>query len=184
MVAVDVDLQPLVREARAGNPGAWDRLFRRYQLPLYAYAHELLRDEQISLDIVQETFINACRHLGTLRDDAQFGSWLFGIAHQKCLQQWRRQGREWLVANEEVPEDLPGEEDDPAELLVRQEQEGEFLGLLDRLPAPQRSVVLLHFIEDFTIEEIARIAGVPPGTVKSRLYHAKRALRRLLEDET
>jgi RNA polymerase sigma-70 factor, ECF subfamily len=183
MVAVDVDLQPLVREARAGDPGAWDRLFKRYQLPLYTYAYELVRDEQTSQDIVQETFISACRHLGTLRDDARFGSWLFGIAHQKCAQQWRRRGREPLVAGEEVLDDVAGEEADPAELLVRQEQEGEFLRLLDRLPAPQRSVLLLHFIEDFSIDEIATIAGVPPGTVKSRLYHAKRALRRHLEDE-
>ena len=184
MVAVDVDLQPLVRGARVGDPEAWDRLFRRYQLPLYSYVHELVRDEQISLDIVQETFINACRHLGTLREDARFGSWLFGIAHQKCLQQWRRQGRQPLFSGQEPPEDLAGADEGPAELLVRQEQEEGFLRRLDHIPAPQRSVLLLHFLEDFSIAEIAAIAGVPPGTVKSRLHHAKRALRRQMEDET
>ncbi len=184
MVAVDVDLQPLVREARAGDREAWDRLFRRYQLPLYTYAYELVRDEQASLDIVQETFINACRHLGSLREDARFGSWLFGIAHQKCLQQWRRQGRRPLFSDEEPSEDLAAEIEDPAELLVRQEQEAEFLDRLDQLPAPQRSVLLLHFIEDFSIDEIAAIAGVPPGTVKSRIHPAKRALRRQWEEST
>jgi len=184
MVAVDVDLQPLVREARAGDPGAWDRLFRRYQLPLYTYAHECVRNEQLSLDIVQETFISACRHLATLRDDARFGSWLFGIAHQKCLQHWRRQGRERLFGAEELPEDLAGDEADPSEILVRQEQAEEFLRRLEHLPPPQRSVLLLHFLEDFSIDEIATIAGVPPGTVKSRLHHAKRALRRHLEETT
>src|SRR6266700_2770950 len=84
-----------VLQARAGDGAAWDALFRRYQLPLYVYIFELVRDEQTSLDIVQETFINAVRHLGTLRDDAKFGSWLFGIAHQKCIQRWRkRRGEE------------------------------------------------------------------------------------------
>jgi RNA polymerase sigma-70 factor (ECF subfamily) len=68
-----------VPEARAGDPAAWDALFRRFQLPLYVYVFELRRDEQASLDLVQETFIAAIRHLGSLRDDDKFGSWLFAI---------------------------------------------------------------------------------------------------------
>jgi RNA polymerase sigma-70 factor, ECF subfamily len=182
MVAVDVDLKPLVQEARAGAPEAWDRLFQRYQLPLYVYVHELARDEQTSLDIVQETFINAFRHLGSLREDGKFGSWLFGIAHQKCIQHWRRQGREVRVPEEEWFEALPDPEPDPAVLLIRREQEEEFLRLLEELPGPQRSVLLLHFIEEFSIDEIAAITGSAPGTVKSRLHYAKRALRTLLEE--
>ena len=184
MVAVDVDLKPLVQGARAGDPEAWDRLFQRYQLPLYSYVYELVRQEQASLDLVQETFINACRHLGSLREDEKFGAWLFGIAHQKCLQHWRRRARDRFLADEQSPETLAGPEADPAELLIRQEQEEQFLATLDRLPPSQRSVVLLHFLEDFSIEEIADITGVPPGTVKSRLFYAKRLLRRQLEEAT
>ena len=81
-----------VPQARAGEPAAWDALFRRYQLPLYVYVFELVRNEQTSLDVVQETFIAAARHIGGLRDDAKFGSWLFGIAHQKVIQHWRKRG--------------------------------------------------------------------------------------------
>ena len=65
-----------VPQARAGEPAAWDTLFNRYQLPLYVYVFELVHDEQTSLDVVQETFINAARHIGGLRDDEKFGSWL------------------------------------------------------------------------------------------------------------
>ncbi|HWI58722.1 MAG TPA: sigma factor, partial [Bacillota bacterium] len=83
-----------VPQARAGDPAAWDALFRRYQLPLYVYVFELVQQEQASLDIVQETFINAVRHLSSLREDSKFGSWLFGIAHQKSVQRWRKQTRE------------------------------------------------------------------------------------------
>src|SRR5271169_136454 len=89
-----------VREARAGNPGAWDALFKRYQLPLYVYVFELVHDEQSSLDIVQETFINAVRHIGGLRENDKFGGWLFGIAHQKCVQRWRKQTREETALEE------------------------------------------------------------------------------------
>jgi RNA polymerase sigma-70 factor (ECF subfamily) len=83
-----------VAAARAGSPEAWDALYRRYQLPLYVYVVELLHHEAASLDVVQETFINAARHLAGLREDAKFGSWLFGIAHQKCVQHWRKHNRE------------------------------------------------------------------------------------------
>ena len=175
----DIEQLP-VAQARAGEPAAWDTLFRRYQLPLYVYVFELIRDEQAGLDLVQETFIAAARHIGGLREDAKFGSWLFGIAHQKCIQRWRKHsGKEVLF--DEVPESPDEFEDGPDGLLIRREQEAEFMNLLNQLPLPQRAVLLLHFVEDFSLEEISRITETQLGTVKSRLHYAKRALRKLLE---
>ena len=168
-----------VPQARAGEPAAWDALFRRYQLPLYVYVFELVRDEQAGLDLVQETFIAAVKHIGSLRDDAKFGSWLFGIAHQKCVQRWRKRKE---ILFDEIPEQAGEFEDSPDDLLIRQESEAEFMKLLNQLPLPQRSVLLLHFVEDFSLEEIGRITETQVGTVKSRLHYAKRALRKLLED--
>jgi RNA polymerase sigma-70 factor (ECF subfamily) len=168
-----------VPQARAGEPAAWDTLFRRYQLPLYVYVFELVRDEQAALDIVQETFIAAARHIGGLREDAKFGSWLFGIAHQKCVQHWRKRKE---VLFDEIPESLGEFEDGPDDLLIRREQETEFMNSLNQLPLPQRSVLLLYFVEDFPLEEIARITETQLGTVKSRLHYAKKSLRKLLEE--
>ncbi len=169
-----------VAQARAGDKAAWDTLFRRYQLPLYVYVFELVHDEQTSLDIVQESFINAARHIGSLREDAKFGSWLFGIAHQKCIQRWRKQARDEAL-QEELAAAPPDFEDDPAKFLIRAEQEAEFMKLLNQLPLAQRSVLLLHFVEEFSLEEIAGITGAQLGTVKSRLHYAKKALRNILE---
>jgi RNA polymerase sigma-70 factor (ECF subfamily) len=171
-----------VAQAKAGEPAAWDILFRRYQLPLYVYVFELVHDEQTSLDLVQETFIAAVRHIGGLRDDAKFGSWLFGIAHQKCIQRWRKQNRAEVLLDE-IPETPDESENRPDDLLIRQEQEAGFMQLLNQLPLPQRSVLLLHFVEDFSLEEIAGITGTPVGTVKSRLHYAKKSLRKLLEEK-
>lgn len=183
MLAVAAPEQLPVADARAGSPEAWDALFQRYQLPLYAYIFELVRAEQPSLDLVQETFIAAARHLAGLRDDARFGSWLFGIAHQKCIQHWRKSGREEPL-DADFAEALPGAENDPSELLIREEQEAEFMQALNQLPEPQRAVLLLHFIEDFSLEEISRITGASLGTVKSRMHYAKKALRELLEERS
>jgi len=171
-----------VAQAREGDPAAWDALFRRFQLPLYVYVFELVRDEQASLDIVQEAFINAVRHISGLREDDKFGGWLFGIAHQKCVQRWRKQLREGN-ALEEVGTAPPEFEAGPDDLLIREEHEKEFMSRLNQLPPPQRSAVLLHFVEDFSIEQIAEITGTAPGTVKSRLHYAKKALKKLMEEE-
>ena len=180
MLLVAAHEQLPVAQARAGKPEAWDALFRRYQKPLYVFAYELVHDEQASLDIVQETFIAATRHLDSLRHDAKFGSWLFGIAHQKCQQRWRKQDRE-----HDALEDFartPGDfEPDARELLIRREQETEFMHFLNQLPPPQRAVLLLHFLEDFSLEEIAIATATPLGTVKSRLHYAKKSLRTLWE---
>jgi RNA polymerase sigma-70 factor (ECF subfamily) len=171
----DIETLPVL-QARAGDSAAWDVLFRRYQLPLYVYVFELVREEQPSLDLVQETFIAAVRHLGSLREDEKFGSWLFGIAHQKCVQRWRKRKD---VLFDETP-DAPDEwEKQPDNLLLRREQEIEFMKLLEQLPRPQRSILLLHYVEDFSLEEIAGITETQIGTVKSRLHYAKKALRKL-----
>ena len=182
MLVVDEREQLPVSEARTGLPEAWDILFKRYQLPLYVYVFELLHDEQTTLDVVQETFINAARYIRSLREDEKFGGWLFGIAHQKCIQHWRKRSREKDLLEEfaEAPIEF---HDDPADFLIRAEQEGEFMELLNRLPLPQRSVLLLHFVEDFSLEEIAAITEAQLGTVKSRLHYAKKALRKLIEEK-
>jgi len=172
-----------VAEARAGEPEAWEVLFRRYQLPLYIYVFELVRDEQASLDIVQETFIAAVRHIGSLHANEKFGSWVFGIAHQQCVQRWRRQTREarWRDEVDQATADLqPG----PDDLLIRREEEAEFVRHLSQLPLPQRTVLVLHFIEDFSLEEIARITGASLGTVKSRIHYGKKSLQRLLQEKS
>ena len=172
-----------VQQAQAGEPEAWRALMRRYQLPLYVYVFEMVRDEQASLDIVQETFIAAVRQIGSLREESKFGGWLFGIAHHKCAQLWHKQNRA-AALRDEITESVTDLDDGPDELLIRREQEAEFMKRVNQLPVAQRSVLLLHFVEDFPLEQIAEITATPLGTVKSRLHYAKRALRKLLEDQS
>lgn len=175
--ATEGELLP-VRQAKAGEAEAWNTLLKRYRMPLYVYIFQLVRHEQTSFDLVQETMMSALRHISTLQHDDKFGSWLFGIAHQKCIQWWRKQTREDHALKEfaEAPVDF---EESPRELLIQREQEADFLKLLDELPLPQRSVLVLYFVEDFSLEEIARITETAVGTVKSRLHYGKKVFRQL-----
>jgi RNA polymerase sigma factor (sigma-70 family) len=106
---------------------------------------------------------------------------LFGIAHQKIIQRWRKIGSQ-PHSFEELPEHSIGGEPAPDELLIQQEGESRFMTLLNQLPPAHRSVVLLHYLEEFSLEQIAQVTGTSIGTVKSRLYYARKTLRELLED--
>lgn len=183
---MDSSAADLIQAARRHDSDAWNALLRRYQLPLYTYVAELLGDQTTALDILQDTFAAAVRHIATLREDARFASWLYGIAHQKCIQHWRRTQRAAAVFEASNDTDTDGdwpdrEAADPREALLHREQVEHFYAALERLPLPQRSAVLLYFVEEFSLEEIAAIAAVPVGTVKSRLFHGKRVLRAALE---
>jgi len=134
----------LVAAARRQEAAAWDRLLAAYQAPLHAYVAELIRDSAAAQDLVQESFRRAVRHIGGLRDEARFGSWLFGIAHQQCLQHFRGH-RRWheRFAETMEPVEEPVDESlaDPCEQLMRREEAEAFFELLERLPAAQRSVL-------------------------------------------
>ncbi len=181
LTATEPEVLP-VEAARGGDARAWDALFKRFQLPLFAYVRELVRDEQVALDIVQESFINAVRYITGLREDAKFGSWLFGIAHQKCVQVWRRRQPGEPLSEEEIPY-YADEAEGPDEVLIRKEKEASFLALVEALPFAHRTVLLLHYLEEFSLEEIATVTGTNLGTVKSRLHYAKKALRKLVEEQ-
>lgn len=171
-----------VAAARRGDALAWDILLHRFQLPLFTYVMDLVHHRATSLDLVQEVFIRATQHLSGLREDQRFGAWLFGIAHQQVIQHWRRQGRS-PFSDEPVPEDVRDDSATPYEDAIRDDDASQLLTAIDQLPLPQRSVILLHFLEDFPLAEIATITGASLGTVKSRLHYAKRALRHRLNPQ-
>jgi RNA polymerase sigma-70 factor, ECF subfamily len=85
------------------------------------------------------------------------------------------------MLREEMLHSIDDLETSPDELLIRQEQEAEFMNLLNRLPLPQRSALLLFYVEAFSLEEIAGITGTTLGTVKSRLHYARKTLKSLIE---
>ena len=168
----------MVKAARRGDADAWDALFRAYQLPVYVFVIKMVRNETIALDLVQETFIAATKYLGSLKNDERFVSWLFSIARQKCAGHWRKHKEV-----EPLPEqDLEASEDPmPHDWMIAAERESHLHEQIEKLPEPHREVIVLFFLEEFSIEEIAEITDSKPGTVKSRLHYAKKTLRKLLE---
>ncbi len=181
-VEVNQDEREWVRRARLGERSAWDTLLSSYQLRLFGFARRLVEDREDALDIVQETFTGAVRHIASLRDDERFGGWLFAIARQHCLLRLRKRRRAIVEAVEQI-DDFEDTAESVEDILFRKEQAEAVDRAIAALPEPQKTAILLHYFLDLPLVELAEVMQSPVGTAKSRLHFARLALRRALKEE-
>ena len=166
----------LVERARRGDPVAFELIVEDRAQAVYRLSLAILGNEADAGDATQETFVAAWKGLPKLRDDRRFDAWLqrlsINSARMVLRGRRRRHVRELAakgIASERAPSVRP-DLDDGIALMVA----------LAHLPADQRALLALHHLEGHPIEAIAEILEVPPGTVKSRLFAARNALRLLL----
>lgn len=162
----------LVLLAQAGSRDAFSRLAARWTPKLLAFAARSLTSSEAAKDVVQDTWESAARGLKRLDDPARFKAWLYAIAARKCADALRGKYRGARLA-----EKAEAMADEPADSEGASNDRLDVAAALKRLPADQRIAVSLYFGEEMSIAEIAAITGVPEGTVKSRLFAARKALR-------
>ncbi len=170
----------LVLACREGNREAFEALARRWQPRLWRHARRLTGREDAAWDVVQEAWLTMARGLARLDDPAAFPRWAYTIVSRRAAD-WQRLCRR--------DEDVTGSGLDQAELVdpgaaspTRPNSAVELLRrALCALPGERRALLSLHYLEGFGVAEIAEILGVPAGTVKSRLYHARHQLRDIIE---
>ena len=169
------------------------RLFEAAALPhlnsAYNLARWLLRDEHHAEDVVQEAFLRAFRYFESFKGgDAR--PWLMGIVRNTSyswMREHARRAEQPLELDEELENDAyePGgnqTDKNPETLLMQKHESSRVNAAIERLPAVFRETLVLRELEDMTYEEIAQIAGIPMGTVMSRLSRARRLLRDILTE--
>jgi RNA polymerase sigma-70 factor (ECF subfamily) len=166
----------LVASAMAGSEAAFAQLIARWTPRLIRHAGHLLHDVEAARDAVQEAWIGAARGLRRLDDPTRFPAWIFALVSRRCADAVRRavRDRRLTARAAEPPDETPADAAD-ARVDLRK--------AIAALPVGQRLVVSLHYGEGFGIDEIAAAHGLPPGTVKSRLFAAREALRHYLEGD-
>jgi RNA polymerase sigma-70 factor, ECF subfamily len=169
-----VDERALVLAAQRGETEAFGALVRLHQRRAYAIARAIVTTHEDAEDAVQEGFLHAYRALDRFRPDQAFGAWLHRIMANAALDITRR--RKVRDASE-LPETLASASRDPAEAADLRARLRHALG---RLTDRQRSVIILHDVQGFRHGEIGVILGIPEGTARSDLHHARRLLRGLL----
>lgn len=165
---------------KRGDAEAMGELVLIWQNPLYYYVRRLVPDEEEALDVMQDVWVLVIRRFRQLRNPAAFPAWLFKIARSVAYGRVRKsQPQEMVTANNLASQEKEEENSDPLAKFTAERVHR----ALTRLSMAHRDCLTLHFIEGFSLAEVSQIVGVPVGTVKSRLYYAKKALRRVLQEE-
>jgi len=165
----------LALRCQSGEPGAFEDLLALMERPLLYYATKLLRDEDRALDALQDVWVRVFRDIRRLKDPGSLRPWLYRVTHGVAVDRIR------ISASRERAEDVHHElYQDAAEPSFSTEDAGDIHQALDELDLKHREVLVLHFLEDFTIAEIAAVVDCPEGTVKSRIHNAKRAMKEIL----
>ncbi len=176
----------LLRRAQNGDGGAFEEIVRAHEKTVYHLALRQLGSREDAEDAAQEVFLKAFTALGSFRGDSRLSVWLYRITSNVCVDMLRRR-RETVslsVENEDgepVELDLPDERFDPAELAERKDLREQVGKALSMLPDDAREILLLRELGGQRYDEIAQTLDLDIGTVKSRIFRARKKLCALLE---
>jgi RNA polymerase sigma-70 factor (ECF subfamily) len=165
----------LALRCQSGEPGAFEDLIAVMERPLLYYATSLTGNEDSGLDVLQEVWIKVFRGIHKLKDPGALRSWLYSITHGIAVDRIRRnisRERAEMVDLEDFQE--------AEELSFTEEDAAAIHQALAEIGLKHREVLVLHFLEDLSLAEIATVVGCSEGTVKSSIHYAKRAMKEIL----
>jgi RNA polymerase sigma-70 factor (ECF subfamily) len=168
----------LLERSRSGDTSAFGALMAMHQQYAYIIAFRILRDEDHAKDVVQEAFLRIWKHLNRYQHSAKFTTWLHTIVVRLCYDRMKSEARRRAVLSRPTRDvkDLPFSRDLEHDVESRDISE-RILTLAKKLPPKQRLVFMLRDVQDWTIEEISRLAGMSVNTVKANLCYARKVIR-------
>lgn len=175
----------LVQRCKARDMSAFRELVDRYRESAYGFAFSYLRNTEDALSVSQDAFVRVWEFIGTFREGSSFRSWLFGIVRHLSLDCLDRRKRRREVSIDAVMEESgfdpadPGP--DPHQMLETRETRARVWKAIMGLKDDFREIIVLKHFNDLSYREIAESLGIPEGTVMSRLFHARVALKKSLE---
>lgn len=188
-VAVPTD-EELVAAYLKGNKAAFEEIVRRYEDRLYRLSYRMLGNHHDALDAVQEILVKLMSALQKFQGRSRFGTWLYRLAANTCLDIRRKRGRTSAESLEATLEFSPAAAlaildaepaDNPDVYLEQQYRENVVRAALSKLPESQRRLLELRDLEDLSNSQVADLMGIEVGALKARLHRARQALKRVLD---
>ena len=176
----------LVRSAQSGDSASFAELYNLYYQRVFAFIRTIVRNSADAEDILQLTFLNAWRNLDQLSDPAAFNTWIQVIARNLSTSHLRKKNFVLLLDAEkdDTPVDIEDTELLLPEVYAEQEDLSRRLGkIIDSLSDVQRQAVMLFYFDQLSVEEIAQVMECSTGTVKSRLFLARKTIRTEIEEQ-
>ena len=175
----------LVLQCQAGDAAAFEQIAGRWQGRLLLHAGRLLGDREAASEAVQEAWVAIVRGINRLDDPARFAPWAYRIVRHKCTDRLRRVTRS-RSRETELDAEASTEGGESAEMHVEARDRAAAVGAMraaiSELPAEHRTLLSLFYFENLAVGEIAEAMGIPTGTVKSRLFHLRARLRKMMEE--
>ena len=181
----DLGDRELIERCLAKGPDterAWEEIVRRYRRKVFGIAYKFTGRYEESQDLSQEIFLRIFRSLDKFDRSADFGTWLYSVSRNHCIDHYRsgRREREMLVQHEVQLEELVSGRFDPHRRIEVRDKRQMLLDALSRLPKKLREAVVLRDIKGLSYQEIVDTLGLPEGTVKSRINRGRLELGRAL----
>lgn len=178
--------------AADGDTAAFERLVRKHEKFVCTAVYAVLRNHDDSFDVSQEVFLKLYHCIGSFKGESSFSSWLYRIAKNAALDFLRREKKRRTVSldaenedGEKTVADIPDTsgKNDPEKALLHTERKTILYEALDELSDEHKEILLLRDINGYSYEEVGERLGLEAGTVKSRLFRAREALRKKLEEK-
>ena len=176
-----------MKTQKAGGPEtAFEAVMRQHNGRLFRVARAILKDDSDAEDALQDAYLEAYKHMGDFRGDAQLSTWLTRIVVNQSLMRLRRQRRHRVVVpfeqrdEHEQVEVADQNAEPPSSAALRAEVRQLLERRIDQLPVAFRTVFVMREVEDMTVDETAECLGIPPATVRTRLFRARALLRAAL----
>jgi RNA polymerase sigma-70 factor (ECF subfamily) len=172
--------QELLRRIRNGDALALKVVYARHRVAIYRFALRLTRSESLAEDVVSEVFVDLWRNAAAFEGRSEAQTFLLAIARNKAYSHLRK--RREVELDEDAAAEIEDQTDSP-ELVLQKRSKSDILRLcLNKLSAAHREVIDLVYYHDKSIEEVSEIVGAPVGTVKTRMFHARKRLAELIAD--
>ena len=176
--------EELMAAFQGGDDAAFEKLYVRYQRPIYQYVYRRMGSESRAEELTQEVFMGLIRSRGSWRQEASFKTYLYRIAFNQCASEARRadfRATDPLERPDGTSIDVESDGPSPDGVASRREEAALISRALEQLDGEQREAILLREYQGLSYDEIAEITGVALGTVKSRIFRGKLELKKLLE---
>lgn len=173
----DIDDETLLVRVAEGDITAMGQLYRRHAQTVQRFIHTRIRDHSEVADVLHNTMLDAWRNADRFQGRSSVKSWMLAIARNKATDHIRKQGRVQLAEPDETaPDDSPPAED----VIAAAQNARKVRECVAKLGGHMRSAIHLAFFQELSYPEVAQIEGVPEGTIKTRIYHAKKLLMRCI----
>ena len=192
--ALATDDLTLVQRVRSGDQRAFKQLVERYQRKVYAVAYGMLKDKEEARDVAQEAFVKVYKYLDHFKGDASFYTWLYRITANICIDQMRKKGTsrgDAVEFDETIATDTAEANigalgsklgTNPQKAMLRKELAEKIELALQEVPEKHREILLMREVEGMSYEDLAKVLGIPKGTVMSRLFPARLKVQKILNE--